>query len=98
VETISRIDKSSFLPTAQAFVTYSLVPYLGILFCPGALLMGIAGCVISYRDRARRRSSWATLLAGVVILAIQVFLWWLLYKIPAWSLTEPAGRATGPAF
>src|ERR671917_362144 len=25
---------------ALAFVTYSLVPYLGILFCPGALVMG----------------------------------------------------------
>ena len=29
--------------TGLAFVTYALVPYLGILFCPGALVMGGVG-------------------------------------------------------
>ena len=34
--------------TARAFATYSLVPYLGILFCPGALLVGGFG-IFRYR-------------------------------------------------
>ncbi|HYG81367.1 MAG TPA: hypothetical protein VD861_13310, partial [Pyrinomonadaceae bacterium] len=38
--------------TALAFVTYSLVPYLGILFCPGAVLMGGVGLYHSYRAPA----------------------------------------------
>ena len=34
---------------ARAFATYSLVPYLGILFCPGAVLIGGFGVARSYR-------------------------------------------------
>jgi hypothetical protein len=86
--------------TAQAFVTYSLVPYLGILFCPGAVVMGIVGCLASYQtpERAGWRASFTSAAAGLLILGLQVFLWWLLYKIPEWSGAEAAGRATGPAF
>ncbi len=36
--------------TARAFATYSLVPYLGIVFCPGAVLLGTVGVVRSYRS------------------------------------------------
>ncbi|HEY6659645.1 MAG TPA: hypothetical protein VI031_00840, partial [Pyrinomonadaceae bacterium] len=36
--------------TARAFAIYSLVPYLGILFCPGAVLLGTVGVVQSYRS------------------------------------------------
>ncbi|MEP7149112.1 MAG: hypothetical protein ABI857_09540 [Acidobacteriota bacterium] len=66
-----------------ACVVYSMVPYLGILFVPLALAVSSVGFV-----RARRRPSHERyqllLLSGlsVVILAIQVFLWWLLYFIP----------------
>ena len=72
---------------ALAFVTYSLVPYLGILFCPGALVMGGVGLL-----RARRtpqlggaRASTVSIVLGVVILGAQLFLWWILYKIPEWT-------------
>lgn len=86
--------------TALAFVTYSLVPYLGILFCPGAVMMGIVGCVVSYRtpQRAGWRTSLASVAAGLLILGVQAFLWWLLYKIPVWSGAGEAARATAPAF
>jgi hypothetical protein len=86
--------------TALAFVTYSLVPYLGILFCPGAVMMGIVGCVVSYRTSqcAGRRASLASVAAGLLILGVQVFLWWLLYKIPVWSGAGEAARATAPVF
>ena len=80
-----------------AFVTYSLVPYLGILFCPGAVLMG-AGCLISARTGAERRASWVRLALALLTLMIQFFLWWLLYKIPVWSGSRAVTEATGSPF
>jgi len=73
--------------TALAFVTYSLVPYLGILFCPGAVLMGGVGLYNSYRapERGGRRASYIGLIFGVLIFCAQIFLWWILYKIPEWT-------------
>ncbi|MBA2731397.1 MAG: hypothetical protein H0U54_00750 [Acidobacteria bacterium] len=73
--------------TALAFVTYSLVPYLGILFCPGAVLMGGVGLYSSYRapERGGRRASYMGLTFGVLIFCAQLFLWWILYKIPEWA-------------
>lgn len=73
--------------TALAFVTYALVPYLGILFCPGALLMGGVGLYNSYRspERGGRKASYMGLLLGLLIFCAQLFLWWILYKIPEWS-------------
>jgi hypothetical protein len=73
--------------TALAFVTYALVPYLGILFCPGALLMGSVGLYNSYRapERGGRRASYIGLSLGILIFCAQLFLWWILYKIPEWT-------------
>ncbi|HJU53784.1 MAG TPA: hypothetical protein VJ715_04400 [Pyrinomonadaceae bacterium] len=73
--------------TALAFVTYALVPYLGILFCPGAVLMGGVGLYNSYRapERGGRRASYASVIVGLLIFCAQLFLWWILYKIPHWS-------------
>ncbi|HSB26911.1 MAG TPA: hypothetical protein VLE19_03600 [Pyrinomonadaceae bacterium] len=76
--------------TARAFATYSLVPYLGILFCPGAVLLGSLGFVRSYRsasgvsDNSRVACGWSVLV-GFVIAVIQLLLWWILYKVPAWA-------------
>ena len=73
--------------TALAFVTYALVPYLGILFCPGAFLMGSVGLYNSYRapERGGRRASYLGLSLGLLIFCAQLFLWWILYKIPEWT-------------
>jgi hypothetical protein len=73
--------------TALAFVTYALVPYLGILFCPGALLMGGLGLYRSYSapERGGRRASYFAVGFGLLILIAQVLLWWILYKIPQWA-------------
>jgi hypothetical protein len=73
--------------TALAFVTYALVPYIGILFCPGALLMGGLGLLRSYRapKPSGRRASALAVLLGLLVLCVQVLLWWLLYKVPEWS-------------
>ena len=73
--------------TALAFVTYSLVPYLGILFCPGAIVLGGIGLLRSSRapQRGGRRASSASIILGLVILCVQIFLWWILYKVPQWT-------------
>lgn len=76
--------------TALAFATYALVPYLGIIFCPGALLMGGIGLLRARRTPhvGGRRASTLSIVLGVVILCGQLFLWWILYKIPEWARPE----------
>ena len=74
--------------TAFAFVTYALVPYLGILFCPGALLFGGVGLVRAWRAPGAGRSARASALGlalGLLVLCAQLVLWWLLYKVPEWT-------------
>lgn len=79
---------SGLAATARAFATYSLVPYLGILFCPGAVLLGTLGVLISYRhvpEESFRRACYISTIIGVVVLAAQLLLWWLLYQVPTWA-------------
>jgi hypothetical protein len=76
--------------TARAFATYSLVPYLGILFCPGAVVLGTVGVVKSYRSQpasgdASRTICYASTIVGVVVTAVQLLLWWVLYQSPMWA-------------
>lgn len=73
--------------TAAAFVVYALVPYLGILFCPGALVMGGVGLL-----RARRaphlggqRTSMTSIVLGLLLFVAHLLLWWILFKVPEWS-------------
>ena len=77
-------DKNSASSTASAFVVYSLVPYLGILFCPGAFVMGSIGVFVSYRKPylGGKRTSLYSIVLSVIIFAVQILLWWLLYIIP----------------
>ena len=76
--------------TARAFATYSLVPYLGILFCPGAVVFGAVGVVRSYRSPqvsgdSARGVCYASTIVGLVVLAVQLLLWWILYQAPMWA-------------
>ena len=73
---------SGLAGTARAFATYSLVPYLGIVFCPGAVLLGTVGIV---RGDSGRGSCYVSLIVGVVVLAVQLLLWWILYQAPQWA-------------
>ena len=77
-------NKNPASSTAWAFVVYSLVPYLGILFCPGAILMGGVGIYVSYRKPylGGGKTSVYSIALSFIIFAVQVFLWWLLYLIP----------------
>jgi len=81
---------SGLAGTARAFATYSLVPYLGIVFCPGAVVLGTVGVVKSYRSQpvpgeSTRGIYYASLIVGVAVLAVQLLLWWTLYQVPQWA-------------
>jgi hypothetical protein len=77
-------DRNGAATTAMAFMIYSLVPYLGILFCPGTLVFGGIGLAISFQkpQLGGRQSSTYSLLLGLIILVVQMLLWWLLYIVP----------------
>lgn len=83
----SSANRNGASSTALAFVTYALVPYLGILFCPGAVLMGGIGIVRQWRvpNLGGRNAAYAGVVFGIVIFSAQVFLWWILYKVPQWA-------------
>jgi len=80
---------SGLAGTARAFATYSLVPYLGIVFCPGAVVLGTVGVFRSYRSQPVNGDSariyYASLIVGLVVLAVQLLLWWILYQAPRWA-------------
>jgi hypothetical protein len=82
-----RRSKNGAAATAMAFVTYALVPYLGILFCPGALLFGGVGLVRAWRapQSGHTRAAVVSLALGLLVLCAQLLLWWILYKVPEWA-------------
>jgi hypothetical protein len=72
---------------ALACATYALVPYLGILFCPGAVLLGGIGLFYSVRapQKGGRRAAYMSIALGLLILCAQVLLWWVIVKVPEWT-------------
>ncbi len=75
---------NSISQMAWACFVYSLVPYLGILFVPLTFFIGGFG-YFAYLRRPHLGGRKLTLISfglSFVVLAIQVFLWWLLYIIP----------------
>ena len=79
------LDRNGASSAARAFATYSLIPYLGILFGPGAVVMGGVEVVKSYHRPDGRVTGFASIAAGVISLGAQLFLWWILYRVPEWS-------------
>jgi uncharacterized membrane protein len=77
-------NKNSVSQTAWACVVYSMVPYLGILFVPFAFIISGAGYVVAYRkpQLGGRRLAMVCIGLTLVVLAVQIVLWWLLYFIP----------------
>lgn len=84
VVNLFELNKNSISETAWACLVYSFVPYLGILFVPLTVLVGGIGCLVSYRQPhlGGRRLALACVGLSFVVLAVQIFLWWLLYIIP----------------
>jgi ribosomal protein L37AE/L43A len=80
-------SQNSIAALALASVAYALIPFLGILFCPGAILFGGWGAV-----RARnlpgmdgRRAALFSVCAGILIFVAQLLLCWMLSRIPQWA-------------
>lgn len=83
-ENLYKKDKNAALELAWAFLVYSMVPYLGILFAPGAIFMGSVGVINAYRNlhHSNLKSSLYNIIMSLAVLSIQLLLWWLLYVIP----------------
>lgn len=77
-------NKNNVSETAWACFVYSLVPYLGILFVPLTIIVGSFGYVVSVNkpQLGGKNLSLASVGLSFVVLAVQIFLWWLLYIIP----------------
>ena len=63
-----------------ACVVYSLVPFVGVVFVP--FIFGFGAITVLKGERTSIRA----MAAGVVILIVQLALWWLLYAVPKWSV------------
>jgi hypothetical protein len=92
-EFMPRVKESGAASLAFAFVTYGLVPYLGILFCPGAVLFGGVGLVRAWRapqgGSGAVRASALSMALGLLVFCVQLLLWWVLYKVPEWARGAP---------
>jgi hypothetical protein len=77
-------NENSISETAWACLVYSFVPYLGILFVPLAFSVGLFGVAVSFHrpNLGGRKLALVSVALSFVVLAIQIFLWWLLYFIP----------------
>ncbi|HLA96761.1 MAG TPA: hypothetical protein VK612_13650 [Pyrinomonadaceae bacterium] len=69
--------------TAWACLVYSMVPYLGILFIPFAIAAGSVSFISTRKaDRPAARFAKVCIALSLMVFAVQIFLWWLLYFIP----------------
>lgn len=84
ITNLFELNKNSVAQTAWACLVYSFVPYLGILFVPFTFFIGGFGFVIAKRQPhlGGQKLALVSFLLSFVVLAMQIFLWWLLYIIP----------------
>ena len=80
---LSSDDGNPVADIAWACTVYSMVPYLGILFVPLALAASGFGIVRAWNRPAPLRGR-LVFYAGLslLILAVQILFWWLVYLIP----------------
>lgn len=83
-EDLFPVNRNPISETAWACCVYSFVPYLGILFIPFTFLIGSLGFAAYVRkpEIGGRQMSLASIGISFIVLAVQIFLWWLLYIIP----------------
>lgn len=83
-ESLFKESRNTLADMAWACVVYSSVPYLGILFVPFSFVIGGLGWYRSYQSPKLGGGRLALVCIGLsfLILAVQIFLWWLLYLIP----------------
>ncbi len=82
--TLFEIEKNSVSQMAWACFVYSLVPYIGIIFIPLTVVIASFGVFTSYQkpQLGGRKLALMSIGFSLIILAIQLLLWYLLYLIP----------------
>ncbi len=77
-------NKNTVSQTAWACLVYSFVPYLGIIFIPLTFFIGGFGYITALRQPqlGGRKLALISISFSFIVLAVQIFLWWLLYIIP----------------
>ena len=74
-------EKKPFAGSAVwACTVYALVPLVGVVFLPFVLVLGIASLVRGDVSALRPMAM------GLVILAVQLVFWWVLYAVPKWGV------------
>ena len=80
-ENLFELSENTRAETARASLVYSLVPYIGIIFIP--LTFFIAGtALVASPKYGGKKIALTSIGLSFVVLAVQIFLWWLLYIIP----------------
>jgi hypothetical protein len=87
VEVLFEENKNSLSEIGWAFTVYSLVPYIGILFVPCAIICSFLA--INYAAKnpelGGRKLAVHSLIASFIVLFVQLILWYLLFLIPQLS-------------
>lgn len=78
------VNRNSVSETAWASCVYSMVPYIGVVFVPFTILASLLGVGIALKNPATGgfKMSLAAFGLSFLVIAVQLFLWWLLYIIP----------------
>jgi len=63
-----------------ACAIYALVPFIGVVFVPFIFVFGVVALIRGEHSALRAMGS------GVLILIVQLVLWWLLYVVPKWGM------------
>jgi amino acid permease len=84
VEALFEENKNTLSEIAWAFTVYSVVPYVGILFIPFAIVCGFFAIFLSSKNPqlGGLKLSTNSLIASFIVLFVQILLWYLLYIIP----------------
>ena len=74
-------NRNSASQIALALSYYAFVPFLGLLFCPAAIICGVYGLWQSYRvpHKGGGQTAALSLLLGLSLSALQTILWRLFY-------------------
>lgn len=84
VVNLFEINENGASQTTWACFVYSLVPYIGIIFVPLTLVFGGFSLFVAARNPllGGRKLTLVSMSLSLVVLAVQILLWWLLYIIP----------------
>ena len=75
-------------PTESAYVliTYALMPYVGVVFCPAAAVCGAVGMRRARRERhpAAEREAEQSVAYAILLFGAQALLWGFMFLAPLW--------------